>query len=227
MSASKFVLYGGRFTRAVGTEMVMLEGDIDYEMRVVEIMKNEHRSPEFLKINPAGWIPVLITPEGETLYETPAINLHLIERHQLTDLAPMVDDPDRAAFLCAMFYVTDELEPIMKRYFFPHRYVVRREDTAEMKRMATESAIKCLKVIEGRMQENGPYSMGGRFSLVDILIAFWACVFGKTDHLEELPAVAKCIELVRARPKLTPKFEQLEAWRAEYAGIYAKAQGLA
>ena len=78
-----YILYGGPFTRAFIVEMVMAEGDIAYELRVVDIVEQEHRAPEFLAINPAGWVPALITPDGATLYETPAINLHLAERHGL------------------------------------------------------------------------------------------------------------------------------------------------
>ena len=72
-----YILYGGRFTRALMVEMVMAEGGIPYELRNVDIVAHEHRRPEYLAVNPAGWVPALLTPEGETLYETPAINLYL------------------------------------------------------------------------------------------------------------------------------------------------------
>ena len=48
----------------------MLEGEIDYQLREVDIVQQEHRSVEFLSINPAGHVPAMITPEGVTLYET-------------------------------------------------------------------------------------------------------------------------------------------------------------
>ena len=49
-----YILYGGPYTRALITQMVMAEGDIAHEIRSVDILNNEHRSPEFLKINPAS-----------------------------------------------------------------------------------------------------------------------------------------------------------------------------
>ncbi len=49
-----YILYGGCFTRTLMVEMVMVEGDISYELLAVDILKNEHRTPEFLSINPAG-----------------------------------------------------------------------------------------------------------------------------------------------------------------------------
>jgi glutathione S-transferase len=78
-----YILYGGPYTRAFIVEMVMAEGAIAHEVRVVDIVDQEHRSPDYLAINPAGRVPTLITPEGVALYETPAINLYLTERHGL------------------------------------------------------------------------------------------------------------------------------------------------
>ena len=40
---SRYILYGGRFTRALMVEMVMAEGDIDYELREINIIKNQYQ----------------------------------------------------------------------------------------------------------------------------------------------------------------------------------------
>ncbi|MDH3377408.1 MAG: hypothetical protein OEQ39_10670 [Gammaproteobacteria bacterium] len=58
-------MYAGRFNRAITVEMVMAEGGIDYERREVDIIKKEHRLPEFLAISPPGFVRVMITPSGE------------------------------------------------------------------------------------------------------------------------------------------------------------------
>ena len=113
-------------------------------------------------------MPALVTPEGETLYETPAISLYLAERHGLTHLAPAVGDPDRGLFLSGFFSLAGDLEPILKRNFYPHRYVMRDEDTAAMKERARQESLERLQVMEGRLQGKGPYHLGSRFSLVDL-----------------------------------------------------------
>ena len=118
-----YLLYGGRFPRALIVEMVMAEGDINYELREIDIVQKQHQSPEFLAINPSGWVPALITPEGQTLYETHAINLYLAEKHQLAQIAPGISESERGLFLSGLFSICDDLEPVMKRYFYPHRYV--------------------------------------------------------------------------------------------------------
>ena len=109
LTNSGYILYGGRFTRALMVEMVLAEGDINYELREIDIVQKQHQSLEFLAINPSGWVPALITPEGQTLYETHAINLYLAERHRLTKIAPGVSEPERGLFLSGLFSICDDL----------------------------------------------------------------------------------------------------------------------
>jgi len=221
-----YVLYGGPFTRALIVEMVMAEGEIAYELRVVDIVNQEHRSAGFLAINPAGWVPVMITTEGETLYETPAINLYLAEHHGLTHLAPRVDEPERGSFLSGLFYLTDDLEPAMKRYFYPHRYVLRTEDTPTMKARSLGDALDRLSVIDQRLRERGPYHLGERFSLVDLTMTYWAACIESEGVLEPYPGLCQCMKLVMDRPKLRAKFDELKASKEEYTQVQARGGGV-
>src|SRR3989304_10510949 len=59
----------------------------DYELVLVDRTKNEQKSPAYLKLNPAGRIPVLV--DGDlVLYETAAICLHLADRHAAAGVGP-------------------------------------------------------------------------------------------------------------------------------------------
>ena len=117
-----YTLYGGKYTRSGLVEQVLTECEVEFEQCEIDTAKGEQRSAEFLKINPAGWVPALATAEGAVLYETPAINLYLAEKHLPGELVPIGDDPDRGPFLSALFYITGMLEPALKRYWFPDRY---------------------------------------------------------------------------------------------------------
>ena len=150
-----YILYGGRFTRSLMVEMVLAEGGLAYEHREIDIDKDEHRAPDFLAVNPAGLVPALITPEGETLTETPAINLTLAERHGLRQLAPGPEEPERGRFLSALFFLTDELEPALKRHFYPQRYVLREEDAPAMAQRAMDDALARFALIEGQLGDAG------------------------------------------------------------------------
>ncbi len=222
-----YILYGGPYTRALVTEMVMAEGDIPHEVRNVDILNGGHRTAEFLKINPAGWVPALITPEGEQLYETPAINLYLAERHALTQLVPSVTDKERGKFLSGFFFLAGELEPVMKRVFYAHRYAVRPEDEDQAKRMAMATALERLSVIERQITAGeGSYFLGERFSLVDLTLAYWLGTLDTTGMHDQLPALMKMAGLVRARAKLVSHFARLDEDKVKYADLLHRGKGV-
>ena len=211
-----YILYGGKFTRTLMVEMVLAEIGADYELRDVDIVGKQHLSEEFLKINPAGWVPALITPEGDNLYETQAINLYLAERHSQANLAPLIGDPQRGPFLSAFFYLADELEPALKRYFYPHRYADGEADAPIVKSRAYVACRHCLGIINDRLAASGPYHLGDRFSLADIVLTYWARTFEEPDALEYVSHVKQCVDKVGSRPKLKPVFDKQAAWMAEY-----------
>jgi len=221
-----YILYGGRFTRVLITEAVLLEAQLSYELREVDILNDDHKTEEFLSINPSGFVPVLITPDGHNLYETPAINLYLAECHPEADLAPTIGHPMRGEFLSALFYVTGELEPAMKRYFYPHRYVANPDDVAVIKAKAMDAARDRLQSIEKRLTEAGPYTIGEQFSLVDITLSFWTMYLEEMGGLDQFPAVKRCQDLMRARPRIQEKFEFQKMQSREYAEMQARDEGV-
>ena len=160
------------------------------------------------------------------LYETPAINLYLAERHGLTHLAPRVDEPERGLFLSGLFHLTDELEPELKRYFYPHRYVLRDEDAPAMKARSLAIALERLGVIDRRLGDGGPYHLGERFSLVDLTMTYWGACIGSAGLFDPYPALRRCMKLVLDRPRLRPKFDELKAWRDDYAQMQARGEGV-
>ena len=214
-----YVLYGGGVSRSVGPQMVLEEAGLAYELREVDIAAGEHRTAEFLAINPAGYVPALITPEGETLHEAAAIMLYLADRHGLDDLAPRVDDPLRGRFLSRLFFHTNDIQPAMKRSFYPERYALEPDHIPQVREAAREMARERWSVLDGYLAACGPYHLGERFSLLDLHMALWvnAGVAAPRDMAEEFPAVGACFARVMARPKaaalLDDVIAKLAAWQ--------------
>jgi glutathione S-transferase len=205
------------------TEMVMLEAGLDYELREIDILNQQHQTDEYTEINPAALVPSLITPAGNILYEAPAINLYLAEHHGVEHLAPLTGDPDRGPFLSALFFITDELEPVLKRYYYPHRYVLHEEDANKMQEQSLSWAIRLLGIINKRLEQCGPYSLGQRYSLADLTLAFWMVDMSGKCPSDEIPAVIDCYQRVSKRPSIRHKFEELKSILSEYA--VSKKQG--
>ena len=212
-----YIVYGGRFTRTVCVQMVLEEGVLPYRIREVDILRGEHRSPEFLSINPAGYIPAMITPEGQVLHETAAIMLYLADHHGLHELAPRIDDPGRGVFLSKLFFLTNDVQPAMKRIYFAHRYSTDESDAPRIKERAAQMAKDRWKVVNGHLAANGPYHLGERFSLVDLYMVMWAALFEPREQLfADFPAIKVCYDLVAARPKIAPLVKQHESVSSEF-----------
>lgn len=77
--------------------MLLEELALPYELIFVDRFANAHKSPEYLRLNPNGLIPVMVD-EGLVLYETGAICLHLVDKYPEADLAPVVGSLERAHF---------------------------------------------------------------------------------------------------------------------------------
>ncbi len=62
--------------------------NLDYEWLKVDLMKGEHKSPEFLKLNPFGQVPVLV--EGDVqLADAQAILVYLARQYGGEDWLPL------------------------------------------------------------------------------------------------------------------------------------------
>ncbi len=220
-----YILYGGDFTRASLIQWMLEEGRIQYELRKIDILKGEHRSAEFLALNPAGLVPVLITPEGDVLSEAAALMLHLADRHQLTDLAPALTDKDRGHFLSAVFYIASDIQAEMKRFHFPHRFSLRREDDVAVQEMAKSLVISRLQVVNTKLAARGPFILGARFSLADFYLSFWIAYLDKEGVCQRYPAVAKLYDLVQSRPTAASYLRETERMAADYAEMLKQRPG--
>lgn len=217
-----YILYGGDFTRAVLVQWVIEEGKLDYELRKIDILKGEHRTAEFLAINPAGLVPVLITPDGEALYEVGALMVYLADRHQLSELAPAVTDPHRGLFLSTVFYIASDIQSEMKRFHFPHRYSLRTEDNAAVQDSAKTLVLSRLGVMNTRLERGGPYLLGTRFCLADFYLSFWIALLDRQGACTRFPSIAKLYDLVRSRPSAKPYLDGAETMAEEYADLMKK-----
>ena len=220
-----YVLYGGDFTRSVLVQWVLEEGKLAYKFRKIDLAKGEHRAAEFLAINPAGLVPVLITPEGDALYEVAALMVYLADRHQLTELAPAVTDPQRGWFLSAVFYIANDIQSEMKRFHFPHRFSLRLEDNARIQDLAKALVLSRLDIMNMRLAKCGPYILGSRFSLADFYLSFWVAWIAALDRdgvWKRLPSIARLYDLVRSRPSATPYIDGTERWSVDYAELMKK-----
>src|SRR6185369_10026394 len=76
---------------ALASHIALEEAGAVYETVRLNFRDNDQRKPDYLKINPKGRVPALVTDRG-ILTETPAILAFVAQSFPKADLAPL-DDP--------------------------------------------------------------------------------------------------------------------------------------
>ena len=105
-------LYYNPKSRAVIAKWMLDECGAKYEIVPIEFEKGEHKTAEFLNINPAGKLPALLDGESK-IFETAAICLYLGDKFAEAKLAPRIGAPERGRYLSLMVYSTAQLDPAL------------------------------------------------------------------------------------------------------------------
>ena len=104
------VLFHHPYSRAANVVWMLEEVGVPYELRYVDIMAGEHKSPDFVARNPMGKLPVL-TDGDVVVTESAAIGLYLADRYASGRLAPALDDPKRGTYLRWSLFAPSVIEP--------------------------------------------------------------------------------------------------------------------
>jgi len=131
-----------------------------------DIMVGESRTPEFLAMNPAGQVPVVVLEDGRPLAQSNAIILHLAEGSALIP----ADAYDRARMLEWMFWEQYSHEPYVAVARFQVKYLGK--PVAELEPRLVERGKAALQRLEDGLAASA-FLAGERVSLADIaLVAY-------------------------------------------------------
>lgn len=183
------ILYYAPHTCALASHIALEQAGADYEIRRIDFSTNEQRSPEYLRVNPKGRVPALVTSRG-ILTETPAILAYVAQSFPAAKLAPL-DDPFALAqvqsfnsYLCATAHVAHSHR--MRGY----RWADDPMAIEAMKRKVPQSVGECFALIEHEMLQS-PWVMGSTYTVCDMYLftlAQWLEADGV--DLRRLPKVA-------------------------------------
>ena len=139
---------------------------VAYAWEEVEVLSGRTRTPEFLAINPAGQVPVVLFGDGRSLAQSNAIILHFAEG---TDLIP-ADAFARARMFEWLFWEQYSHEPYIAVRRFQLHYLKR--PTIELDPKLFERGSAALKRMDEALAESS-WLAGGGLSLADVaLVAY-------------------------------------------------------
>jgi glutathione S-transferase len=168
-----------------------------YDWIETDIMQGESRTPDFLAMNPAGQVPVVVLDDGRTLAQSNAIILHLAEG---SALIPQ-DAYDRARMLEWMFWEQYSHEPYVAVARFQVRY--QGKPVEELEARLVERGAGALARLELALQAS-PFLVGDRVSLADVaLVAYTRVAHEGGFSLDLYPAVKAWVARVEQVLKIT------------------------
>lgn len=176
-----------------------------FELEFVDRTHDQHKSPDYLALNPNGLIPVLI--DGDlVLYEAAAICLHLADTHPEQRLAPELGTPERAQCYKWLMWLTNTLQTTLLAYFYPERWVDvgNAAGAAQVKAHAEAKIAALLDQLDRQLETSGgPWLLGARYTVLDpyaLMLCRWTRGFA--EPARQRPVLGGYLQRVLARPAI-------------------------
>jgi glutathione S-transferase len=206
-------LYYTPNTCALATHLALAHANAEYELVRIDFSKSEQRGADYLKVNPKGRVPALVTERG-VLTETPAMLMFVAQAYPYAHLAPLGDTFRLAEMNAFTSYLCSTVHVAHAHRMRGHRWADEPEAWDAMRRKVPQSVGDAFSLIESEYLR-GPWVMGEDFSVSDLYLltlARWLEADGVDlsrlprilDHrarMLALPLVAKVIAQEEGPPK--------------------------
>ncbi|HTQ01295.1 MAG TPA: glutathione S-transferase family protein [Casimicrobiaceae bacterium] len=204
---SRLYYYPGNASLA--PHVLLEEIGAPFELVLVDRTVGAHKSPEYLKLNPNGQIPVFVD-DDLVLYESAAICLYLADKHPEAQLAPALRTAERAQLYKWLVWCTNTLQATLMHYFYPARMVDDgdEEAAAQVKAHAEARCGPMLDQVDVQLASHGgPWLLGQGYSAVDayaLMLCRWTRGFARPAR--SLPHLGSYLSRMLSRPAVQRAF---------------------
>jgi glutathione S-transferase len=198
--ANDLVLYTNPMSRGRIAHYMLEEIGQPYRIERIDFTKREHKSPEFLKLNPMGKVPTLVHRDV-VITEAGAICTYLADAFPEAGLAPDPKEPARGTYLRWMFFSGICLEPALVDRMFSR-------PVPDASGIAYGTYADTLNALEQAVSP-GPFILGDRFSAADVYLGSEIGWGFMTKALEPRQAFREYHERIVQRPAYKRFVEQL------------------
>jgi glutathione S-transferase len=160
--SDKITFYYNPMSRARIVHWMLEEVQADYEIKLLRFDQREHKSPNFLQINPMGKVPAIVH-RGVVITESAAICAYLADLYPEAKLAPRPDDPRRGTYLRWLFFGASCVEPALVDKLFG------RPDP-EPGALGYGNYDDTMNALESALRPS-PFILGDMFSAVDVYLS--------------------------------------------------------
>ncbi|MHC0067195.1 glutathione S-transferase family protein [Nostoc sp. UIC 10890] len=191
-------LYEFAPTRSIRVRWVLQELGVEFEAISINMQAGEHRTPDFLTINPTGKLPVLIDGE-HIITESVAIALYLGEKYPESNLVP-TDLLLRAQLYRWLLFTATELEQPLWR-IARHTFIYPEELRlpAEIP-LARQDFTSMAVVLENHLLDR-QFLVGEHVTVADFVLAYTLDWANEVQLLATFPTLVDYMERMYKRPK--------------------------
>ncbi|KAI0081358.1 glutathione S-transferase C-terminal-like protein [Panus rudis PR-1116 ss-1] len=182
---------------------------LTYETKYLNFQAGEHKSPEFLKINPNGRIPALIDHKNNDyiVWESNAILLYLVDKYDTEKKFTVTEESDKYHLIQWLFFQASGQGPYYGQAFWFLNYHPEKVDSA-VDRYKNEIR-RVLGVLESVLSKQS-WLVGNKYTIADLSFLTWnesvtGAIFKDDpdfDFEKNYPSVAKWHNTVRNRPAI-------------------------
>ena len=191
---SELVLYHAKPSRGMIAKWMLEELGVEYSEKILVLDNEDHKTPEFLALNPMGRVPVLTHGE-KVVTESAAICVYLAEAFPESELDIPIGSPYRADYLRWLFFAPVSAEPSIV-----WQALGAKTNNDYLPFASVEDVAKTLC----ELVRDKEYVIDNRFTAADVMIGstiFWG--------LNLMPVLPKEPELVDYWDRLSKR----EAWK--------------
>ncbi|MFQ3789539.1 glutathione S-transferase family protein [Halomonas sp. A29] len=194
-------LYGTPPTRVLRVIWLLNELGLKYEQVPVELMKGEHHQPDFLALNPAAKVPVLVDGD-QIITESSAIQLYLAEKYPQAGFIPSAVEERAQMYRWIFFLVTEIEQPLWRiaRHTFVYPDEKRIPQDVDL---ARQECLEMVAVFERHMKERD-FVVGDRLSVADFNAAYILDWANEEEMLGDAPRLREYLKTMYARPTAPP-----------------------
>ena len=181
---------------SMASHIILNELGTSFELDKTDTDANKTEAGDnFLKISPNGYVPALITDEGEIITENPAVLQYLADQSPDADLAPPNGTLARTRLQEALNFISSELHVSFGPFFSG------RELDGDARQRAEAGVGRRAAHIEQRLADGRDFLLGDTFTIADayaFVVLNWAGFVGVS--LAAHPKTQAYVARIAARP---------------------------
>lgn len=168
MSPKHFTLYSLAFgPNSWKVAYLLNELDLEYETKYINAKEGEHRTPEYLSLNPNGRLPTLIDHKNNdyTIWESAAILLYLVDEYDIEKKFTVTKTEDKHHLNQWLFFQgSGQGATFAQGYIFNHMH---REKLPSAQLRYQNETRRVLGVLESVLSKQ-EWLVGGKLTIADI-----------------------------------------------------------